>query len=93
LPISFVDINKADYIQAMAAFYELGNLQLMEKMVIEGYVQSIVRGSELTPAERVVQVDSQQLKADLVAYVQSGKFPKGLAKTFIKTPLPIKAGV
>ena len=88
LPISFVDINKADYIQAMAAFYELGNLQLMEKMVIEGYVQSIVRGSELTPLERIGQTDPKQLKADLVAYVQSGKFPKGLAKTFVKTPLP-----
>lgn len=87
LPISFVDINKADYILAMAAFYELGNIQLMEKMVIEGYVQSIVRGSELTPLERLGQTDSQQLKADLVAYVQSGKFPKGLAKMFIKTPL------
>jgi Fic family protein len=87
LPISFVDINKADYIQAMAAFYELGNIQLMEKMFIEGYVQSIVRGSGLTPLERVRQTDPQQLKADLVSYVQSGKFPSGIAKTFIKTPL------
>ena len=90
LPISFVDINKADYIQAMAAFYELGNIQLMEKMVIEGYVQSIVRGSELTALERVGQNAPQKLKLDLVSYVQSGKFPQGFAKTFIKTPLPAR---
>lgn len=90
LPISFVDINKADYIQAMAAFYELGNIQLMEKMLIEGYVQSIVRGSELNAQERVSGNTPQQIKADLVSYVQSGKFPRGLAKTFIKTPLPVR---
>ena len=87
LPISFVDINKADYIQAMAAFYELGNVQLMEKMFIDGYARSIVRGSEMSSLERMSQPDMGVLASELAGYVQSGKFPGGLAGSFIKTPV------
>lgn len=89
LPISFVDINKADYIQAMAAFYELGNVQLMEKMFIDGYARSIVRGSEMSSLERMSQPDMGVLASELAGYVQSGKFPGGLAGSFIKTPIPV----
>lgn len=87
LPISFVDINKADYIEAMSAFYELGNLQLMERMFVHGYVRSIVRGSRLSPVERVSLLNHGELAAELVAYVHSGKYPKGLAGSFVSTPL------
>ena len=88
LPISFVDIDKADYIQAMAAFYELGNIQLMEKMFVDGYTRSIVRGSEMSPLERLGQPDLRALAGELAAYVHSGKFPAGLAGSFVKTPIP-----
>lgn len=88
LPISFVDIDKADYIQAMAAFYELGNIQLMERMFIDGYTRSIVRGSEMSPLERMSQPDLGALAGELAAYVHSGRFPSGLAGSFIKTPIP-----
>lgn len=92
LPISFVDINKADYIQAMAAFYELGNVQLMEKMFIDGYARSIVRGSEMSSLERMKQPDMGVLASELAGYVQSGKFPGGLAGSFIKI-FPAFAGI
>lgn len=91
LPISFVDINKADYIQAMAAFYELGNVQLMEKMFIDGYARSIVRGSEMSSLERMTQPNMGVLASELASYVQSGKFPSGLAGSFIKTPIATPA--
>lgn len=75
LPISFVDFNKADYITGMAAFYELGDTQLMAQTFIEGYVRSIVRGSDLPASIRVGGLDIGQVSRELVRYVQAGHIP------------------
>ena len=42
-PISFVDFGKKDYIVALLAFYELGDVRLFEKCFVEAYAKSIAR--------------------------------------------------
>lgn len=84
LPLSFVDFNKADYIQSMHALYELGNTQLMECLFVDGYVRSIVRGSEIPLQQRLRGFDPEALVGQLAHYVHSGSQPAGLlARAFI----------
>lgn len=42
-PISFVDFGKQDYIVSMLAFYELGDIRLMERGFVSSYEKFIVR--------------------------------------------------
>lgn len=42
-PISFVDFGKQDYLIAMLAFYELGDLRLLEHSFAAAYAKSIAR--------------------------------------------------
>lgn len=74
LPISFVDIAKADYIAGMTAFYELADLQWMERVFVAGYVRSIVRGSDF-PAALRLRLDIDALGRDLTAWVFAGGVP------------------
>lgn len=76
LPISFVDFTKADYVLGMSAFYELGDIQIIERAFIQGYVRSIVRGSELPASVRVGGFKLGEAVDDLVKYVQSGRMPE-----------------
>lgn len=76
LPISFVDFNRAQYIQGMAAFYELNNIQIIENAFINGYVRSIIRGSNIPPSMRATGFDIDDVAKKLVSYVNSGTFPK-----------------
>jgi Fic family protein len=75
LPISFVDFLKADYITGLSAFYELGDIQIIERAFIQGYVRSIVRGSNLPASIRVGGFRMNDAVQDLVKYVQSGRLP------------------
>lgn len=77
LPISFVDLAKADYVLGMSAFYELGDIQIMERVFIQGYVRSIVRGSDLPASVRIAGLRMSDLVAELVEFVQSGRLPAG----------------
>lgn len=76
LPISFVDFTKADYVLGMSAFYELGDTQIVERVFIQGYVRSIVRGSDLPVSVRVGGFNVGEVVDELVRYVQSGRMPK-----------------
>lgn len=76
LPISFVDFSKADYVLGMAAFYELGDIQIVERVFIQGYVRSIVRGSDLPASVRVGGFKVSEVVGELVKYVQSGRTPQ-----------------
>lgn len=76
LPISFVDFSKADYVVGMAAFYELGDIQIVERVFIQGYVRSIIRGSDLPVSIRVGGFKVSEVVDDLVKYVQSGQTPQ-----------------
>lgn len=42
-PISFVDFGKQDYLVSMLAFYELGDIRLLERCFVEAYAKSITR--------------------------------------------------
>jgi hypothetical protein len=42
-PISFVDFGKQDYIVSMLAFYELGDIRLLERCFADAYAKSIAR--------------------------------------------------
>lgn len=76
LPISFVDFMKADYVLGMSAFYELGDIQIIERVFIQGYVRSIVRGSDLPASVRVGGFKVDEVVGELVKYVQSGRMPE-----------------
>ncbi|MHB1359298.1 MAG: Fic family protein [Rhodocyclaceae bacterium] len=75
LPISFVDFNKADYIMGMAAFYELGDTQLIAQTFIEGYARSIVRGSDIPTSVRVAGFNIEKTTRELVHYVHTARIP------------------
>lgn len=86
LPISFVDFSKADYVMGMAAFYELGDTQLMQQVFIEGYVRSIVRGSDIPASQRISGFKVDAVVRELVKYVHSGRAPDAReARPFLKT--------
>jgi Fic family protein len=76
LPLSFVDFPKADYVAGMAAFYELGDIQIIERVFIQGYVRSIVRGSDLPARLRVTGFRMDELVPELVRFVQAGHLPE-----------------
>lgn len=42
-PISFVDFGKQDYIISLLAFYELGDIRLLERCFADAYAKSIAR--------------------------------------------------
>jgi DNA-binding transcriptional ArsR family regulator len=83
LPISFVDFRKAEYVLGMSAFYELGDTQFIQKVFTEGYLRSIVRGSDLPGALRVAGLKIEDLVETLVAYVRTGRAPKREAQVFL----------
>lgn len=76
LPISFVDFAKADYVLGMSAFYELGDIQIIERVFIQGYARSIVRGSDLPASVRVGGFNVGEVADELTKYVQSGRTPQ-----------------
>lgn len=84
LPISFVDFNKASYVLAMAAFYELGDTQLMQRVFVEGYVRSIVRSSDIPASARLSGPSLNDTVNSLVDYVFSGKLPGAGTDLFLK---------
>lgn len=83
LPISFVDMRKADYIEAMAAFYELGDVQLMQDVFVSGYIRSIIRSSNIPAAMKLSGFRPEGLHAELLQYVRSGMHPSAPAALFL----------
>jgi len=83
LPLSFVDFRKGDYVLGMAAFYELGDAQVLQQVFVDGYVRSIVRGSDLPAAVRVVGLKPDDLAQALVKYVRTGSLPEPGARMFL----------
>lgn len=85
LPISFVDFRKADYVLAMAAFYELGDALVMQEVFVEGYVRSIIRSSNIPVAQRVTGFNVDAVAQELLDYIHNGRVPTGVAKRFVET--------
>jgi Fic family protein len=75
LPLSFADVNKADYIRAMAALYELRSTQWMEQLFVESYCRSVVRGSDMPIKLRGAGFDMEALSRSLAGFVHTGQVP------------------
>jgi Fic family protein len=75
LPFSFADVDKAEYIRGMAAFYELGNTLVMEQTFIEGYVRSVIRGSDIPVRLRTHGFDVEAVARELVDFINTGRKP------------------
>lgn len=84
LPISFVDFRKSDYVLGMAAFYELGDTQVLQQVFVEGYVRSIVRSSEIPASLRLGGLQVESLAQELLGYVRGGRLPAGAGKAFLR---------
>jgi Fic family protein len=83
LPLSFVDFKKADYVLGMSAFYELGDTQLIQQVFLDGYVRSIIRGSNIPAAQRLSGFRIDDVAQALLRYVRSGETPTGNAAIFL----------
>lgn len=55
-PISFVDFVKKDYIIALLAFYELGDVRLAEQCFTAAYVKSIARLGIVAPSPNITRL-------------------------------------
>lgn len=75
LPFSFADVDKADYIRGMAAFYELGSMHVIEQNFIAGYVKSVVRSSNIPAGMRTLGFDVDSVAQALVEFVNTGRKP------------------
>jgi hypothetical protein len=85
LPLSFADVDKAGYIRAMAALYELRSTQWMELLFVESYCRSVVRGSQMPIALRGQGFDLNTLARSLADFVHTGHVPDDArAKAFIQ---------
>ncbi len=54
----------------------MNNVQIIENTFINGYVRSIIRGSNIPLSMRVTGFDIDDIANKLVHYVNSGTFPK-----------------
>ncbi len=75
LPFSFADVDKADYIRGMAAFYELGSTLIVEQTFINGYARSVVRGSDIPVRMRTHGFDTEAVARELVEFIHTGRKP------------------
>ena len=75
LPFSFSDVDKADYIRGMAAFYELGSMHVIEQTFIHGYARSVVRSSNLPAGMRTLGFDVDAAAQALTDFINTGKRP------------------
>ncbi len=87
LPFSFADVDKRDYIRAMAAFYELGDMHVMERTFVHGYARSVVRGSEVPLTLRGAGFDMAAVADALADFINTGRRPRDrTAQLFVKSP-------
>lgn len=64
-PISFVDFGKQDYIVAMLAFYELGDIRLAEKCFVDAYKKSQER--LISPRDMQYVVSNGQYSGKIIS--------------------------
>ena len=84
-PISFADMDKASYIRGMAAFYELGLVDVLTQVFVQGYVHSIVRSSVVPVAMRGAGFKVGPLAQTLAHHVLTGQRPAdALACLFLR---------
>jgi len=75
LPLSYVDVDKAEYLRGMVAFYELGSARVLEWTFIRAYANSIVRASLVPAAMQAQGFDAARVGRQLADYVVTGRRP------------------
>lgn len=79
LPLSYVDVDKAEYLRGMVAFYELGSVRLIERVFLRAYAKSVVRACLLPQSapEKGIDIGAQidAISEELVAYIHTGNRP------------------
>lgn len=75
LPLSYVDVDKAEYLRGMVAFYELGSTRTIERVFIGAYAKSIVRASRLPGGMSARTCAIAELSQRLVDYIRTGREP------------------
>lgn len=87
LPFSFADVDKADYIRGMAAFYELGSTIVIEQTFIHGYARSVVRSSNVPSGMRTLGFDVGAVATQLADFINTGRRPTDKrAQIFLASP-------
>ncbi len=75
LPLSYVDVDKAEYLRGMVAFYELGSARVLEWTFIRAYANSIVRASLVPAAMQAQGFDAARVGRQLADDVVTGRRP------------------
>ena len=83
--ISFADMDKASHIRGMAAFYELGLVDVLAQVFVQGYIHSILRSSVVPVAMRGAGFKVGPLVQTLTHHVLTGQRPADvLARLFLR---------
>ncbi|OWQ45217.1 hypothetical protein CDL60_20995 [Roseateles noduli] len=75
LPLSYVDVDKAEYLRGMVAFYELGSARVIERTFIRAYAKSVVRASQVPDVMLAEGFDADEVSEHLAEYITSGRRP------------------
>jgi Fic family protein len=75
LPLSYVDVDKAEYLRGMVAFYELGSARVLERTFIRAYAKSVVRASQVPAAWRANGFNADDVSERLAEYITTGRRP------------------
>ncbi|ANH70030.1 Fic family protein [Mitsuaria sp. 7] len=75
LPLSYVDVDKAEYLRGMVAFYELGSARVLERTFIRAYAKSVVRASRVPAAMLADGFNVDAVSEQLAEYITTGHRP------------------
>lgn len=74
LPLSYVDVDKAEYLRGMVAFYELGSTRMIERTFIRAYAKSVARAGR-GDVQHAGDFDVDAVSTALADYVLTGRAP------------------
>lgn len=70
VPLSVIDIEKCDYIQAMLGFYELGDDSYLKEVFLSGYMGSVLRYQYWTKEQRIfISQNFEKSRQQMVNFV------------------------
>jgi hypothetical protein len=89
-PISFAQMNKAHYLRGLPSFCEIQTIKPLSRVLMAGYVRSIVLFSDLpTSARTPAAFDLETIVKQLTDYVLHDQRPENpIAKLMLRAGLP-----
>lgn len=70
-PLSFLEVNKEDYVEGLLSFYELGRVDVLKSAYIQGYIATASRYDAYVGRDRATIELEAQRRADIYACVRS----------------------